>query len=248
MQNDQEKPATGETPAPNAGFETDAPAAEPAASPEEALFVPEDPDAGEKIAALEGEVAEWKDKWVRLQAEMDNLRKRTQREKEDAGKFAVSGFARDMLGVADNLQRALQSLPEDIVQGDGPVKNLAVGIEMTQKELQSVFERHGIQRVEAIGKPMDPNFHQAMFEVEDPSQPAGTVVQEMAAGYVLHGRLIRPSMVGVAKGGPKPGTAAAEKPEEKEEQPAPANPAGEATIDLEPADPTNAGGRFNETV
>lgn len=247
MQNDQEKPAAGETPAPNAGFETGKPAPEAAANPEESLFMPEDPAAGEKLAALEGEVAEWKDKWVRLQAEMDNLRKRTQREKEDAGKFAVSGFARDLLGVADNLHRALQSLPEDIVKGDGPVKNLAVGIEMTQKELQSVFERHGIQRVEAIGKPMDPNFHQAMFEVEDPSQPAGTVVQEMAAGYVLHGRLIRPAMVGVAKGGPKPG-AATEKTSEAEEKPAPANVANDATIDLEPADPTTTGGRFNETV
>lgn len=247
MQNDQEKPTAGETTAPNAGFESEKPAPEAEASPEESLFMPEDPAAGEKLAALEGEVAEWKDKWVRLQAEMDNLRKRTQREKEDAGKFAISGFARDLLGVADNLQRALQSLPEDIVKGDGPVKNLAVGIEMTQKELQSVFERHGIQRVEAIGKPMDPNFHQAMFEVEDPSQPAGTVVQEMAAGYVLHGRLVRPAMVGVAKGGPKPG-ATAEKAPDSEEKPAPSNTAGDATIDLEPADPTTTGGRFNETV
>lgn len=249
MQNEQDKKPDATTP-PNSGFEDAAPAAETPANPEEALFVPEDPAAAEaagadRVAELEAEIAEWKDKWVRQHAEMDNLRKRTQREKEDAGKFAVSGFAKDLLAVGDNLGRALQSLPEGIRDGDGPVKNLAIGIEMTRKELDSVFERHGISKVEAIGKPMDANFHQAMFEVEDPSQPVGTVVQEMAAGYTLHGRLLRPAMVGVSKGGPKPGAA----PEAAAPQAGsdPAGAANDATIDLEPGDPS-AGGRFNQTV
>ncbi len=249
MQNEQDKKPDAGTPPPNTGFEEAAPEAEAVASPEEALFVPEDPavaeaSAADRIAELEAEIAEWKDKWVRQHAEMDNLRKRTQREKEDAGKFAVSGFAKDLLAVGDNLGRALQSLPEGIKDGDGPVKNLAIGIEMTRKELDSVFERHGISKVEAIGKPMDPNFHQAMFEVEDPAQPAGTVVQEMAPGYVLHGRLLRPAMVGVAKGGPKPGAAPEAAPKAEGE---PANAANDATIDLEPGDPSS-GGRFNQTV
>jgi molecular chaperone GrpE len=253
MQNDQDNKPTNDNPAPNAGFEPEkADAGEaPAANPEEALFVPGEeaeaaPSAEERIAALEAEIAEWKDKWVRQHAEMDNLRKRTQREKEDATKFAVSGFAKDLLAVADNLGRALQSLPQDILEGDGPVKNLAVGVEMTQKELVGAFERHGIKRVDAIGKPLDPNFHQAMFEVEDPSQPSGTVVQEVAPGFVLHGRLLRPAMVGVSKGGPKPGDV--QQPEAPKAEQEKSDPSAGATIDLEPGDPSTSGGRFNETV
>jgi molecular chaperone GrpE len=155
-----------------------------------------------KVEELEAAKADLNDKMLRALAETQNVRKRAQREIEDAGKYAVTRFARDVLSVADNLARALQALPADRDQLDASVRNTIVGVEATARELAATLERHGVARIEALGKPFDPELHQAMMELEDPSQPAGTVVQELVPGYTLQGRLLRPAMVAVAKGGP----------------------------------------------
>ena len=131
-------------------------------------------------------------------AETENLRRRAVREREDAGKYAISGFARDMLSVLDNLRRALDSLPTDARQNE-TLSGLVAGVEMTERELLSTFERHGISRLEPKGEKFDHNFHQAMFHVEGSDQPDGTIVEVVQAGYVIADRLLRPAMVGVAK-------------------------------------------------
>jgi molecular chaperone GrpE len=169
----------------------------------EATQTPSDP-AGEALAKAQAEIAELKDRLLRTAAESENLRKRMEREKEDALKYGSSKFAKDVLTVADNLRRALDSAPKAEGEAGEPVRNLVVGIEATERELLSVFERHGITRIDPKGQRFDPNLHQAMFEVQDPSQPSGMVVQVIAAGYMQHGRLLRAAMVGVSKGGPAP--------------------------------------------
>jgi len=156
------------------------------------------------LSKAQAEVAELKDRLLRTAAESENLRKRMEREKEDALKYGANKFAKDILTVADNLRRALESAPKAEAETSEPVKNLVVGIEATERELLSVFERHGITRIDPKGQRFDPNLHQAMFEVQDPSQPSGMVVQVIAAGYMQHGRLLRAAMVGVSKGGPAP--------------------------------------------
>jgi molecular chaperone GrpE len=155
------------------------------------------------LAKAQAEIAELKDRLLRNAAEGENLRKRLEREKEDAAKYAAGKFAKDILTVADNLRRALETAPKDAVEND-PVHGLIAGVEATERELIGVFERHGIQRIDPKGQRFDPNLHQAMFEIEDPTQPSGTVIQVVAAGYVQHGRLLRAAMVGVSKGGPQP--------------------------------------------
>jgi molecular chaperone GrpE len=166
-----------------------------------------EPDAEEasaeaRIAALETALAEQKDQLLRALAETENVRRRAQREREDASKYAVTGFAKDLLSAADNLRRALDSLPEAEVK-DQRTRSLLAGVAATERELLGVFERHGIRRVDPKGERFDHNFHQAIFEVERLDQPAGTVVEVLQPGYVLQDRLLRPAMVGVAKGGPK---------------------------------------------
>lgn len=155
------------------------------------------------LTKAQAEIAELKDRLLRNAAEGENLRKRLEREKEDAAKYAAGKFAKDILTVADNLRRALETAPKDAVEND-PVHGLIAGVEATERELIGVFERHGIQRIDPKGQRFDPNLHQAMFEIEDPTQPSGTVIQVVAAGYVQHGRLLRAAMVGVSKGGPQP--------------------------------------------
>jgi molecular chaperone GrpE len=157
------------------------------------------------FAVLEAEVASLKDQLLRSMAETENVRRRAQREREEGVKYAAVPFIKDLLGVADNLQRALESVPEEQVADNEPMKNLRLGVEMTLKELQSVFDRHGIQTITPLGERLDPHLHEAMYEVEDPAKPAGTVVQVIQSGYRLHDRLLRPARVGIAKGGPKPG-------------------------------------------
>lgn len=158
----------------------------------------------DQVARLEAEVQALKDQLLRAMAETENTRRRLEQQAEERGRYAVSQFARDILGVADNLRRALQAVPETQGEGgDEVTRNLVVGVEMTERELMNTLERHGIRRIESLGQPFDPNLHQAMMEVEDASQPAGTVVQEMQTGYVIHDRLLRPAMVAVSKGGPK---------------------------------------------
>lgn len=157
------------------------------------------------LAQAQAEIAELKDQVLRARADGENLRKRLEREKEDAVKFAAGKFAKDILTVADNLRRALESAPQgDNAEISEPVRNLLLGVEATERELLGVFERYGIARIDPKGQRFDPNLHQAMFEIEDPSVPAGTVLQVVAAGYVQHGRLLRAAMVGVSKGGPQP--------------------------------------------
>jgi molecular chaperone GrpE len=161
------------------------------------------PPADERLGALETELAEAKDRMLRALAETENVRRRAQREREDALKYAVAGFAKDLLSAADNLRRALDSLPEAEAK-DERTKSLLQGVAATERELLSVFERHGLRRIDPKGERFDHNYHQAVFEVEKTDQPAGTVIEVLQPGYVLHDRLLRPAMVGVAKEGPKP--------------------------------------------
>ena len=162
-----------------------------------------EPSPEARVTELEAELAEQKDRLLRALAETENVRRRGQREREDAAKYAVAGFAKDLLSAADNLRRALDSLPEAEVKDDR-TRSLLAGVAATERELLSIFERHGIKRIDPKGERFDHNFHQAIFEAQRPDQPSGIVVEVLQPGYVLHERLLRPAMVGVAKGGPRP--------------------------------------------
>jgi len=151
------------------------------------------------IEGLQAEKADLQDKHLRAVAEAQNMRRRAQQDIDKERKFGIERFARDLLSVADNLGRALSALPNDL---DPAIKNVIVGVQATERELLSVLERHGVSRIESVGKPFNADFHQAMMEIDDPSVPAGTVVQEMIPGYLLAGRLLRAAMVAVSKGGP----------------------------------------------
>ncbi len=151
------------------------------------------------VAQLEAENSQLKDQLLRTLADMENLRRRSEREKEDSQKYAVATLARDILSVADNLRRALDSLPADQAPDDA-TRNLLTGVEATERELLGIFERRGIKRIEPLGERFDPNFHQAMMEVPNSGQEAGTIVQVLQPGYVIYDRLLRPALVGVAKG------------------------------------------------
>ena len=161
------------------------------------------PAEGEsELQRLQAEKAELQDKLLRALAETQNTRRRGQQDVERERKYGIERFAKDILSVADNLGRALAALPDDLQSVDPALRNVIVGVQATDRELQSVLERHGVKRVESLGKPFNADFHQAMMEIEDPSVPAGTVVQELIPGYLLAGRLLRAAMVGVSKGGP----------------------------------------------
>jgi molecular chaperone GrpE len=162
------------------------------------------PGPADELAQAKAEAAEFRDQLLRALAETENLRRRAQREKEDAQKFGIAGFARDMVPVADNLRRALEAVAPEALANDEALRNLVTGVELTERQLLAGFEKHGLQRVEPLGQKFDSNLHQAMFEVPGTDQPAGTVVQVLQPGYVLNDRLIRPAMVGVAKGEPQP--------------------------------------------
>ena len=160
--------------------------------------------APDPVALLAKEAADLKDRLLRTLAEMENLRRRTEREVADSRFYAVTSFARDILAVADNMERAMKALDDEIRdKADAGVKALLDGVELTERELIKVMEKHGIKRLEPQGQKFDPNLHQAMFELPDPSVPAGTVVQVMQPGYTIGERVLRPALVGVAKGGPK---------------------------------------------
>ncbi len=156
-------------------------------------------------AELQAQLADVTEKLLRAMAETENVRRRLEQAAEDRGKYAVSGFAKDMLPVADNLRRALESIPADAKESDPLAVKLIEGVELTERALLSALERHGVKKVESLGQLLNPHLHQAMMEVEDPNHTAGTIIVEMQAGYTLNGRLIREAMVGVSKGGPKPG-------------------------------------------
>jgi len=164
-------------------------------SPEAQDALPEDMPAED---TRDQEIAELKDRLLRAAAETENVRRRLERDKADAVAYAVTGFARDLLGVVDNLRRALDAIPADARENDA-VKTVVTGVEMTERELSNVLQRHGVARIEAKGQKLDPNLHQAMIEVEADDAEPGTVVQELQAGYRLKDRLLRPALVSVAK-------------------------------------------------
>jgi molecular chaperone GrpE len=186
--------------------------AKPAQGPEPVVskpyIMPDEPDEG-SAEALAKEAAELRDKMLRTLAEMENLRKRTSREVADARAYGITGFARDVLDIADNLQRALDTVPaETKASADPGLKALIEGVELTERSLLNTLEKNGVKKFDPMGEKFDPNFQQAMYEVPDPSVPAGTVVQVVQAGYMIGERVLRPALVAVAKGGVKAGAAA----------------------------------------
>lgn len=154
--------------------------------------------------ALERDLADAKDRLLRTLAEMDNMRKRTEREVADARLYGISSFARDILNVADNMHRALHALDEELrAKADSAMQALLDGVELTERELMNALEKNGVKRIDPLGQKFDPNRHQAMYEIEDLSVPAGSIVQVVQAGYLIGERVLRPAMVAVSKGGPK---------------------------------------------
>ncbi|WP_226893584.1 nucleotide exchange factor GrpE [Nisaea sediminum] len=186
----------------------DAPGDEPLVNPDDGILdmdalmgglKNEDSDAEADDDRADDEVQQLKDQLIRTLAELENTRKRAERDVAQARKFAITDFARDLLSASDNLRRALESAPEDRDELDITLKNLVIGVEMTEKELLGVFEKHGIRKIDPLGDKFDYNLHQAMFEVPDAKTEPGTVVQVMQPGYVLQDRLLRAAMVGVSK-------------------------------------------------
>jgi molecular chaperone GrpE len=163
-------------------------------------FTEELPPELSKTQELEEEVGKLKDQLLRTLAELENYRKRAEREREDMAKFAITGFAHELLSVADNLRRAIESVPETDADAEKLLKTLLEGVKITESQLLSIFKKHHIEKIDPMGKAFDHHLHQSMFDVEDSNQPAGTVVQVLQSGYTLHGRLLRPALVGVAKG------------------------------------------------
>lgn len=183
--------------------ETNPAASKPYVSPEVLREAAEDA-APDPQAALAEELAGARDRLLRTLAEMENLRRRTEREVSDARAYGISGFARDILDIADNLHRALDAIPADAREsGDASLKAFVEGVELTERALMQTLEKNGVKKFDPTGRKFDPNKEQAMYEVPDPSVPAGTVVQVVQAGYMIGERVLRPALVGVAKGGPK---------------------------------------------
>lgn len=192
----------------------------PASSPETSTAQPEasaepPPEAGPspleqallQISDLQQQLAATRDQGLRALAEADNARKRALKDREDASKYAVSNFARDLLDYTDNFKRAIDSIPEDLKSsGDDRITNLLTGLEAMQRQLLQTFEKNGIKKLEPRDEPFNPHFHEVMFEVPGTGKPAGMIIQLVDAGYILHDRLLRPARVGVAKdegqGGP----------------------------------------------
>lgn len=177
----------------------DAQAADPAAQ------------ASAELTALVAENSDMRDRLLRTMADMENLRRRTEREKADTARYAISNFARDVLTVGDNLRRTIEHVPADAAAQDPALKSFLDGVELTERELLNVLERHGVTRIDPVGQRFDPNCHQAMYEVQNADVPEGTVVDVMQAGYVIGDRCLRPALVAVAKGGAKQ-TAPSEQP------------------------------------
>ena len=172
-------------------------------------------EGADPVAAMQAENDELKDQVLRLAAEMENLRRRTARDVADARAYSVANFARDMLQVSDNLNRALQAIPDGAREKDAGLNALAEGVEMTERAMMAALERNGVKKIEPEGQKFDPNFHQAMFEIPNADVPNNTVQQVVQAGYVIGDRVLRPAMVGVSKGGPKEATAKTEPQNDK---------------------------------
>jgi len=164
-------------------------------------IMPDEPEEG-SVEALAKEIADARDKMLRTLAEMENLRKRTAKEVADARMYGITGFARDILDIADNLQRALDAVPAEARENADPgLKALIEGVELTERSLLNTLEKNGVRKFDPTGGKFDPNFQQAMFEVPDPSVPSGTVVQVVQSGFMIGDRVLRPALVGVSKGG-----------------------------------------------
>jgi len=214
---DPKTDATESDAAPESDAGTDA---ENGDGPEDVAEAEASADPAEQLAQLQAERDDLNDKLLRALAEAENVRRRAARDREDASRYAIANFAREMLTVADNLKRAMSSIGGDDNGGEDALKNIVTGLEMTEREMLAGFERVGIKTLNPAGERFDPNLHEAMFEVDDADKPAGTVMQVLEIGYVLNDRLLRPAKVGVTKGGPK-------------EAPAPA--AGDEADDSAPA-------------
>ena len=196
---------TSDTPKPENAGSAEASAGAPAADPK--------PSEPRPSTSLDRELADMKDRLLRTLAEMENLRKRTEREVADARTYGVTTFARDILTVADNMHRAMAALDGELrATADASVKSLLDGVELTERELLNVLEKHGVKKLDPLKQKFDPNRHQAMFEIEDASVPSGTVLQVVQAGYTIGERVLRPALVAVSKGGPKAAAASAEPP------------------------------------
>jgi molecular chaperone GrpE len=165
---------------------------------------PPERDAFAVVEALNAENSQLKDRVLRTLAEMENLRRRTEREVADAKTYGVTGFARDMLSVVDNLARALEHLPAEArAHADPHIQSMIEGVELTARDLEAALGRHGVRKLDPKGQKFDPNFHQAIFEAPDETLPAGTVSQVVQSGWTIGDRVLRPAMVGVSKGGPR---------------------------------------------
>jgi len=157
-------------------------------------------DAAAELAKAKAEAAQFKDQLLRALAEAENTRRRSQREREDSARYAAAALAKDIVPVADNLARALAAVPAEALDKDEALKNLVDGIAATERQFLAALERHNIKRIDPLGEKFDAHLHQAMFELPSTGQPAGTVVEVLQPGYMLHERLLRPALVGVAKG------------------------------------------------
>lgn len=194
--------------------------ASPAAGPAQDPPRDEAKTLQEIVAALQVEVADLKDKWLRAHAEVDNVRKRAEREREEAAKYSITKLARDIVSVGDNFQRAIDAVPAAAAENDPALKSFLEGVTMTERELLNVLDRHGIKRVQPLNEAFNPHLHQAVAQVPRTDVPTGTIVEVYQAGYTIEERVLRPAMVGVAQGGPKQAPAA---PEDSGPVPPPAN-------------------------
>ena len=219
--------ADGQAPAPQT---PDAPDTEEAADEQAA---PDGPD----VETLRAEIAELNDKLLRALAETENMRRRSERDREEASKYAIANFARDMLTVGDTLRRALGSVDMDARKENAVIEQMMVGLEMNEREIHNTFERFGIKAIEAMGEKFDHNWHEAMFEIDDATKPAGTVVQVVETGYVLKDRLLRPAKVGVSKGGPATVKDAAAEAGPAEADPGPDQKEGQAAYEDKGGEP-----------
>lgn len=199
----------GDTPLNDSSPKKDEAAAEAAGAAPQAAAPPQDA-AGEGaktlqeiVAALQAEVTDLKDKWLRAHAEVENIRKRAEREREEAAKYSIARLARDIVSVGDNFQRAIDAVPAGAAETDPALKSFLDGVTMTERELLNALDRHGIRRVKPMNEQFNPHVHQAVAQVPRADVPSGTIVEVYQVGYMIEERVLRPAMVGVAQGGPK---------------------------------------------
>jgi len=211
---------------PFAREDADGKAKETARADEKARAQNEQAAAGDD-ASLHERVHDLEERLKRAVAEQENLRKRMEREKADVAKYAMANFAREVLGIADNIQRAIDAVPRDAAGNDPALKTFLEGIEVTERELHKAMERHGIARLNPEGEKFDPNYHQAMFEIPTSDMPSGMVMQVVQPGYMLEDRVLRPAMVGVSKAAPA--ASSASEPGAKADNPGPKTPPADDT-------------------